>query len=399
MIEKKLVMNHDMSGKRVLLRSCLNVTMSPEGEIQDETRLVESLPAIAFLSQSAKQLIVLAHLWRPTAPGPQVDLLPVAREIEQRTGQAVYFAPDLSEATLARIRSGADRLVVLQNIRYFPGEESKNPEEQAAFCDLLASLGDVFVNDAFADYRPSVSTYHLAKRLPSYLGPKFAQEVAMLSAVWTQAEHPVVAVIGGSKLSEKLLAIEGLLQIADTVIIAWAMASTLVKAQGGEIGTSLHEPDKLDMAKALLDRYGDAIVLPVDRACIREFADPTWLPNAIHYRTQLPADEMSVDIGPHSQELFGKLLAEAKTIIWNGPVGVYEWEATRIWSEYVARAIGKNIDAFKLSGWGDCLTLINMLWYAEVFNHLCTGGGAMLSWFADTTFPVLDVIMSSEEIN
>lgn len=393
-IEKASILHANLSGKSVLLRSCLNVSMSVDGQIIDNLRLIESLPTIRHCLKHATQTIIIAHLGRPKEKTPQTSLRAVALAMAQELWHEVFFADDLGADTMERILSREDKLVLIQNIRYFPGEDSKDVAERAQFAKSLASLWDVFVNDAFADYRKSVSTYELATLLPSHLGLTFQKEVVMLSKVAQDSETPRLAIVWWSKLSEKLLAIEWMLEICDRILIGGAMSATLLKAQGKEIGISKHEADKIDVAKALLAKYGDRIILPVDFACLPEFSEPTTINSYVH---EIPVDQMTVDIGPKTVELFADYIARAKTIIRNGPVGVYEWEATRVGSEAIARAIVSNSQAFSLSGGGDCLTLINMLWLWNIFSHLCTGGGAMLSWFADEQFPVLDVVINQYE--
>jgi phosphoglycerate kinase len=395
-IEQASILHADLSGKTVLLRSCLNVSMSKDGQIIDNLRLIESLPTIRYCLKHAKQTVIIAHLGRPKEKTPDTSLKAVALALEHELWQEVFFAENLQSETMERILSRKDAIVLIENIRYFPEEDSKETETKEQFAKKLASLADFFVNDAFADYRKSVSTYELAKVLPSFLGLTFLKEVQMLSKVASRSETPRVAIVWWSKLSEKLLALEWLLAICDRVIIWWAMAATLLKAQWKEIWLSKHEPDKIDVAKDLLSRYGDRIIVPVDFALISTFADPKDTGELV-YSDVIAAHQMTADIWPKSIELFSEYIASSKTIIRNGPVGIYEWEATRKGSEAIARTIISNPHSFSLSGGGDCLTLINMLWLWSKFSHLCTGGGAMLSWFADEQFPILDIILKQYE--
>lgn len=388
----------DLTDKVVLVRSCLNVATDEEGRVVDGTRFNESLVLIKDLAQKAKKVIITAHLGRPEKEEKKFSFWHIAELFNQafegitRDGQAikVELVRNLEDIAKADLTNDY-KVVLLDNIRFFPSEESKDLAVRKAFARDLASHADIFINDAFADYRESASTYDIAEILPSYLGPVFYKEVAALSA-FSNPQKPFVAVLGGAKLSEKLDALNALLKIADKVIIGGAMAYTLMKAKGKSIGNSRIEEDKLTIAKEILAKSGDKLILPCDHIIVDTFIEPSEEKCSNTPDVQIPDGKIAVDIGLQSIELFTEELSKAGSILINGPMGVSEWEVTSLGTQSILDAITANKNAFTLAGGGDTIAAINKF-NMTGFDHICTGGGAMLSFLAYESFPVLDVIL------
>lgn len=383
----------DLAGKRVLIRTCLNVAMDTHGRITDSTRIDESLPTLSMLGQKADRVVMMAHLGRPTtAREIEFSLETVRLELESRLGQTVQMLSTiedikaLADGSLAAAAS--QKFFLVENIRYFAGEESGEKSQRTEFAKLLASLGDLFVNDAFADYREAASTYDVARYIPSYLGPVFVREVEAVS-YFGQPERPFTAVLGGAKLSEKLDALKALSASADKVLVGGAMAYTLMLAQGIAVGNSKVETDKLEVAKAILNQFGAKIVLPVDHIVVDEFSSSAA--TEVVSAAEIPAGKIAVDIGPKTQEIFKAHISQAKSILWNGPMGVFEWDSADAGTKAVGASIAAS-DAYKFAGGGDSIAAINKF-NLSGFNHISTGGGAMLAFVSYEHFPTLDVVL------
>lgn len=391
-LSEKLAINQDFSGKKVLLRTCLNVTVDADWNILDNTRLLESLPCIKLLANGSKQLIITAHLGRPKSRTADTSFAKVCQKLSEMLGEDIYFADNLHKETIARIKSWTDKVVFLENIRYFAGEDSKEESERQSLLDILAGLADVFVNDAFADYRKSVSNYYIAEKLPSFVWPLFATEISKLTAV-NNPDHPFVAIIWWSKLSEKIETVRSLCQIADKVFVAGGIATTILRANWLEIWTSLCENDKLDIAKDIYDTYSDKLVLPVDFQINKDFANPEeYISVDVD---QIPSDMMVLDQWPKTIQMLQSIIADAKTIVANGTVWVYEFDNCSKWSRAVLEAIADNTDSYSLIWWWNTLEATNKFdisW--DKFDHVSTGWGAMLAIFADDKFVTLDVILN-----
>jgi phosphoglycerate kinase len=387
----------DIQNKRILLRTCLNVTVTETGEITDHTRLFESLPLIKELAGKAKNLVITAHLGRPEKQEHHLNFMKICEKLNEELGKHGFFVKLIDNLTpenfkLISINNTLESNVIflLDNIRFFEGEETKEADKKEIFSKQLASLGEVFINDAFADYRASASTYDVAKLLPSYLGPVFLREVEALGR-FNNPENPFIAILGGAKLSEKLDALEALAKIADKVLIGGAMAYTFMKAKGLSIGNSRFEEDKVELAKRTLDKYSDKLVLPIDHlelSAFKESADYTFSDTA-----EIDSDKIGADIGWKTIDLFKKEVANAKSILWNGPMGVFEWEHPGVGTKEIGSAIGMNNKAYKLVGGGDSIAAINK-YNLSGFDHISTGGGAMLAFLAYEEFPTLDVIIN-----
>lgn len=388
-LEAKNILNTDYSGKRILIRTCLNVAMDKSGNITDATRIEESAPTLKTLGEKANKVIMMAHLGRPTtAREPEFSLEPVRLELEKRLGEQVTMIKDESE--FGNIIDG--KYYLLENIRYFEGEEAKDLEVRKAFAQKLAALGEIFVNDAFADYREAASTYDIAEILPSYLGPVFVKEIKAIS-YFNEPARPFVAVLGGAKLSEKLDALLALAKQADKVLVGGAMAYTLQLSQGIGVGKSLIEEDKLAVAKQVMEQYKDKLVLPSDHVVASEFSAES--PSEIIGNQDIPADKQAIDIGPRTQAEFVDHIQNAKSILWNGPMGVSEWESAKEGTQKIVQAIVSNSEAYKFAGGGDSIAAINKFGLTG-FDHVSTGGGAMLAFVSYDEFPTLDVILKKD---
>jgi 3-phosphoglycerate kinase len=364
----------------------------------DPTRILESLPVIRDLATNAKKLVVIGHLGRPEGRSDALSfrnniLNHMNMEFADDTNECV-FLEHLNEETTKIIGESNERgkIYLIENIRFFKEEESKDVEARMAFAKMLSYMGDVFVNDAFADYRESASTYDLPQLLPSYLGSLFLKEVEMLSK-FNNPERPLVSILGGSKLSEKLDVMNSLLQISDKVLVGGAMAYTLLKAKGVEIGTSLFEEDKVEMAKELMAKYGDKLMLPIDHMIVDKFDKSSESTATITENEQIHAGKIAIDIGTKTIAMYKNIISGASSILWNGPMGVYEWSFSQTGTKEIGFAIDSNTNAFKLAGGGDSIAAINKFGIKNI-DHICTGGGAMLAFLANTKFPTLDVIAS-----
>jgi phosphoglycerate kinase len=386
----------DIQNKRVIVRACLNVATDDEGVMTEPTRFNEAMPLIKELAKSAKSVVIMAHLGRPEKREKKFSFWNVAEAMQKELDgiAELEIIDDLTPETIQKIQSQDNstnrKVFFLDNIRFFPGEETKDKEARMEFAKVLGSLAEVFINDAFPDYKEAASTYDIAKVLPSYMGPVFLKEVESLSKFSTP-ERPFVAVLGGAKLSEKLDALNALAEIADKVIIGGAMAYTLMKAKGISIGNSLVENDKLDIATEINTKYGDKIVLPVDHLVTTEFSKDA--PYEYLDEQNITEGKIAIDIGWESINLYKSLLAEAKSILWNGPMGVFEWTQGEPGTKEVGQAIVNNSNAFKLAGGGDSIAAINKF-NLQGFDHVSTGGGAMLAFLAYDKFPILDVIIN-----
>lgn len=402
LLQKAFYTDIDISNKTVLVRSCLNVTTNEEGKVIDRTRFDESLPLIKDLIQKAKKVIITAHLGRPETEEKKFSFWNVAELFNEefkevtRDGKQIKVQLVRNLEDIPNVGTETEYTIILvDNIRFFKEEESKDLEIRKAFAKKLAGYADIFINDAFADYRESASTYDIAEFLPSYIGPLFYKEVEALSS-FSNPKKPFIAVLGGAKLSEKLDVLHSLLEVADKVIIGGAMAYTLLRAQGVEIGNSRFEEDKLSIAEEIITKAGDKLMLPIDHVVIDTFKEPAENECSVTEDVQIPKNTLAVDIGPKTIQLFSKELSNAGSILVNGPMGVFEWDATSTGTKSVLQAIVSNRDAYELGGGGDTIASINKF-NISGFDHICTGGGAMLAFLAYEEFPVLDVILDQHD--
>ena len=386
----------NLRGKRVLVRSDLNVPL--EGStITDDGRIRASVPTLLKLTEAGARVVVTAHLGRPKgAPDPAFSLGPVAARLGELLGQDVAFATDTvgesAQSTVAGLGDG--QVAVLENVRFNAGETSKDDAERGAFADQLAALADVFVSDGFGVvHRKQASVYDVAQRLPSAMGGLVATEIDVLRRLTESPERPYVVVLGGSKVSDKLGVIDNLLGKADKLLIGGGMVFTFLKAQGHEVGTSLLEEDQLDVCREYLQRATDSgveIVLPTDIVCAPAFAADA--PATVVPADAIPADQMGLDIGPESGKAFAAALADAKTVFWNGPMGVFEFDAFAGGTRAVAQALTE-IDGLSVVGGGDSAAAVRQLGFDESsFGHISTGGGASLEYLEGKPLPGIDVL-------
>ena len=393
-----------VQGKRVLVRSDLNVPLDRQEDgqstITDDGRIRASVPTIRTLAEAGARVVVTAHLGRPKgAPEDRYSLRPVAARLGELLGQDVAFATDTvgesAQATVAGLADG--QVAVLENVRFNAGETSKDEAERAVFADQLAALADAFVSDGFGVvHRKQASVYDVAQRLPHAMGGLVATELDVMKRLTKSPERPYVVVLGGSKVSDKLGVIDNLLGKADKLLIGGGMVFTFLKAQGHEVGKSLLEEDQLDTCRAYLARAqesGVEIVLPTDIVVDTAFpaGDRTPEPQVVP-ASEIPADALGLDIGPESGAAFAAALADARTVFWNGPMGVFEVAAFAEGTRAVAEALTK-VDGLSVVGGGDSAAAVRTLGFNEAaFGHISTGGGASLEYLEGKVLPGIQVL-------
>ncbi|MFG3255577.1 phosphoglycerate kinase [Streptomyces sp. NPDC048172] len=387
-----------VSGKRVFVRADLNVPLDG-GTITDDGRIRAAVPTITKLAENGARVVVASHLGRPKgAPDPQFSLAPVAKRLGELLGKDVAFAADtVGDSAKATVGSLADGgVTLLENLRFNPGETSKDDAERGAFADELATLADSYVGDGFgAVHRKHASVYDLPARLPHAAGYLIATEVGVLKKLTDDVRRPYAVVLGGAKVSDKLGVIDHLLTRADRILIGGGMAYTFLKAQGHDVGSSLLQEDQIGAVQGYLARaeeLGVEFVLPVDVVAAREFPDlKTKAPS--HPETvaadAIPADLMGLDIGPESRKLYAAKLADTATIFWNGPMGVFEHPDYAEGTRAVAQGL-LDSQAFTVVGGGDSAAAVRQLGFDEnAFGHISTGGGASLEYLEGKTLPGL----------
>jgi phosphoglycerate kinase len=390
----------DLRGRRVLVRSDLNVPLDGD-TITDDGRIRASLPTIRALADKGARVVVVAHLGRPKGePDAKYSLAPVARRLGELLGAEVAFAGDtVGEAAKATVDGLSDgQVALLENVRFNKGETSKDEAERAAFAAELAALADVFVSDGFGVvHRKQASVYDVAKLLPHAMGGLVAAEIDVLRRLTEQLDRPYAVVLGGSKVSDKLGVIDNLLGKADRLLIGGGMVFTFLKAQGHEVGTSLLEEDQLDVCREYLRRAeesGVQLVLPTDVVVAPEFKADA--PATVVAADAMPADQMGLDIGPESAQAFAAALADARTVFWNGPMGVFEFDAFAAGTRAVAQALTE-IDGLSVVGGGDSAAAVRKLGFDEAaFGHISTGGGASLEYLEGKQLPGIDVLTETQ---
>lgn len=383
----------DVKGRRVLVRVDLNVPLDGE-TITDDGRIRASVPTIKALAERGARVVVCAHLGRPKGkPNPAFSLRPVAARLSELLGTEVAFATDVvgPNAQQAVAALGDGGVALLENLRFEPGEESKDDDERAAFAARLASLAELYAGDGFgAVHRRHASVYDVPKLLPHAAGGLVLAEVEVLKKLTENPERPYVVVLGGAKVSDKLGVIANLLTKVDRLLIGGGMAYTFLAAQGHEVGGSLLQADQLDQVRGFLNeaaKRGVDLVLPVDVLAATHFAaDAAY---DVVDATAIPADRQGLDIGPRTRELFATKLADARTVFWNGPMGVFEFEAFAEGTRAVAEALIRS-EAFTVVGGGDSAAAVRQLGLPEEgFSHISTGGGASLEYLEGKTLPGL----------
>jgi phosphoglycerate kinase len=386
----------DLSGRTVLVRSDLNVPLDGP-RITDDGRIRASLPTVERLRAAGARVVVCAHLGRPKGVvDPAFSLSSVAARMAELLGSPVAFATDTvgeaARATVAGLAPG--EVALLENLRFDPRETSKDDEQRGAFADELASLADAYVSDGFGVvHRKQASVYDVPQRLPHAAGGLVLAEVEVLHRLTHDPERPYVVVLGGSKVSDKLGVIERLLATADRILVGGGMVFTFLAAQGHEVGNSLLEADQLDRVREYLEearRRGVDLVLPVDIVAAAAFsADAS---HDVVPADAIPHDRIGLDIGPRSAELFARSLADARTVFWNGPMGVFEMQPYSNGTRAVAQALVDS-RAFTVVGGGDSAAAVRALGFDEsAFGHISTGGGASLEYLEGTALPGLTVL-------
>jgi len=382
---KKTIEDIDVAGKKVLVRCDFNVPLS-DGKITDDKRIVSSLPTIKYLLEKGAAVILCSHLGRPkNGPEAKFSMKPVADRLVE-LGINAQLAADVvgedAKAKAAALKSG--EILLLENVRFEKGETKNDPELSAKF----AALADIFVNDAFGTaHRAHCSTAGVAEHLPAVSGYLIKKELDVMGKALAAPERPFAAILGGAKVSDKIGVIESLIDKADTIIIGGGMAYTFFAAMGRGVGTSICEQEKIEVAKALIEKAeakGVKLLLPVDNVVTREFAADAEA--MIVDSDAIPADCMGMDIGPKSRELFAKAVLEAKTVIWNGPMGVFEMPRFSEGTKAVAQAMA-DADAVTIVGGGDSAAAAAQLGFEDRLTHISTGGGASLEFLEGLELP------------
>ena len=390
---KKSVLDAAVSGKKVLLRCDFNVPQNKEtGEITSDKRIKAALPTIKYLLDNGAAVIACSHLGKPKGEWkPKLSLAPVAEHLSKLLDRPVIFANDIigedAKAKAAALKPG--EIMLLQNLRYDIREEKNDPE----FAKELASLADIYVSDAFGTvHRAHASTAGVAAYLPAYAGLLVLKELSVMGKALEEPARPFVAVLGGAKVSDKIGVINNLLSKADTIIIGGGMAYTFIKAMGYEIGKSLLEEDKLDYARSMIEKAKEKnvkLLLPVDTAVGSEFA-PDCERKVVKV-SEIPADCM--DIGPETIKLFSDAVKSAATVVWNGPMGVFEFDAFAQGTEAMAKALAES-GAVTIVGGGDSAAAVEKLGYADKMTHISTGGGASLEFLEGLELPGVACLMN-----
>ncbi|MFS8541224.1 MAG: phosphoglycerate kinase [Tissierellales bacterium] len=394
MLNKRTLKELEVKGKRVLVRCDFNVPLDENGNITDDRRIRSSLPTINYLIENGAKVILMSHLGRPKGePNPKLSLAPVAKRLSELLGKEVIFAKDdrvVSDEVKEIVSDMKEKDVVLLENTRFRKEETKNEE---GFAKELASLGDIYVNDAFGTcHRAHASNVGVSNYLPSAVGFLVEKEITVMGEALENPERPFVAILGGAKVSDKIGVIENLLNKVDSILIGGGMSYTFLKAQGYEIGTSIVELEKLELANEIMKKANEKnvkLMLPVDVVVAKEFKNDT------EFKTvpidEIPADMMGMDMGQKSIEMFSEEIRKAKTVIWNGPMGVFEMENFKKGTEAIAKVLAE-IDATTSVGGGDSASAVEKAGLASKMTHISTGGGASLEFLEGKVLPGIAAI-------
>ena len=392
-MNKKTIKDIDLKDKKVLVRCDFNVPMDENRNITDNRRIVAALPTIKYLLEQNCKVILCSHLGRPKGEfKPEFSLKPVAKELSELLGQEVIMAEDVigedAKNKAENLKSG--EVLLLENVRFHREETDNDPE----FAKKLASFGEIFVNDAFGTaHRAHASTEGVTKYLPAVSGFLIEKELKFLGEALENPERPFVAILGGSKVSDKIGVIENLLEKVDTLIIGGGMAYTFFKAQGYSVGDSLCEEDKCDLALEIMEKAKEKKVkflLPIDNKIGKEFKPDTESKTV--KSTEIPDGWEGLDIGEETIKLYKEELQNAKTIVWNGPVGVFEFDQFAVGTNEIAKALG-DIDAIKIIGGGDSAAAVEKAGLADKMTHISTGGGASLEFLEGKRLPGIEALM------
>ena len=395
MADLKTIDQLDASGKRVVMRVDFNVPVK-DGVVTDDTRIKAALPTIKHLLEQGARLVLMSHRGRPSGEGfeEEFSLRPAALRLSELLGSPVVFATDVvgpdAQAKAASLKDG--QVLLIENLRFDKREKKNDP----AFCEELAKLGEVYVNDAFGTaHRAHASTAGLASLLPAYAGYLMANEVSTLTGMLDQPKRPFVAILGGSKVSDKIQVIDALMDKADTLIIGGGMCFTFLLAQGKKVGTSLKEEDWVERAGEMIKRAAEKdvkLLLPVDVVVADKFAEDANTKTVTV--DEIPDDMMGLDIGPETAKIYAQAIAEGKTVFWNGPMGVFEMDAFAVGTKDVALAVAANKDADTIIGGGDSVAAVNKFDLADQMTFISTGGGASMELVEGKELPGVAALMA-----
>ena len=387
MLNKKTIEDIDVQNKRVLVRCDFNVPLNEAGEITDDKRIRESLPTIKYLLGKGAKVILCSHMGRPKGEfNMKYSLAPVAKRLSELLGFEVKLAKDVIGPSAKELAASCEsgKAVLIENVRFHKEEEKNDP----AFAKELASLAEVYVNDAFGtSHRAHASTAGVADYLPAVCGYLIQKEIDVMGKALADPKRPFVAILGGAKVSDKIGVIVNLISKVDTLIIGGAMAYTFAKAQGGKTGISRVEEDKVDLARDILEKAkaaGVKLLLPVDTACAKEFDANAEI--TVCEENNIADDLMGLDIGPKTVDLFCEAIKNAGTVVWNGPMGVFEFPRFAVGTKAVAKAVAES-DAISIIGGGDSAAAVEQLGYADKMTHISTGGGASLEFLEGKELP------------
>ena len=393
---KKSIEDICVSGKRVIVRCDFNVPMDADKNITDDTRIRAALPTVKYLVDNNAKVVLCSHLGRPKGQfNAKYSLAPVAARLSELLGKPVAMAADVigEDAKAKAAALGEGEVLLLENVRFHAEEEKNNPE----FARELSTFGDIFVNDAFGTaHRAHASTAGLADYLPAVCGYLINKEISIMGKALSDPKRPFVAILGGAKVSDKIGVINTLLEQVDTIIIGGGMAYTFVKALGGSIGTSLCEEDKLEYALEMVKKAeakGVKFLLPTDTVVADKFAADA--DSKVVLTREIPDDWMGLDIGPKTIECFSEALKSAGTVVWNGPMGVFEMEKFAVGTKSVAKAIAES-EAVSIIGGGDSAAAVEQLGFADKMTHISTGGGASLEFLEGLALPGIACLADKE---
>lgn len=391
-MNKKSVEDIDVNGKKVLVRCDFNVPFDADGNITDPKRINEALKTIKYLLDNNAAVVLCSHLGRPKGEfNPKFSLAPVAKYLTGALGFEVKIAEDVigdsAKALAAAVEPG--KAVMIENVRYHKEEEKNDP----AFAKELASLAEIYVNDAFGTaHRAHASTAGVADYLPAVCGYLIQKEITIMGGALTEPKRPFVAILGGAKVSDKIGVINNLIDKVDTLIIGGGMAYTFIKSMGNDVGDSICENDKLDLARELMQKAADknvSFLIPTDNRVGDKFAPDAA--NKVVASTEIPDGWQGLDIGPNTAKTFADAIKSAGTVVWNGPMGVSEWEAFAAGTTAVAEAVAQS-GAISIIGGGDSAAAVEKLGFADKMTHISTGGGASLEFLEGLVLPGIDCL-------
>lgn len=394
---KRTIENVDLTGKKVFLRVDFNVPLGPNGNIEDDKRIISALPTIRYLLKEGVKLIICSHLGRPDGKvDKKFSLLPVAKRLVDLLTNKIYFAHDVvGEDAMKKaenLKSG--EVLLLENVRFEQGEEINDPE----LAKKLASMAEFFVNDAFGTaHRKHASTYGIAKLLPNAVGFLMGKEINTIQKALDNPERPFVAIVGGAKVADKIGLLKNLAKKVDVLLVGGGMAYTFLKAQGKEIGMSLVDDEKIDIAKDILttcENRGVKILLPVDSLCAKKFDANSKA--KVFTSNKFPMEYLGMDIGPKTIKTFCREIGKARTAIWNGPMGVFEFAKFAKGTKKIAKAFAM-VKGVTIVGGGDSALAIKKFGLQRKITHISTGGGASMMLFEGGSLPCVDVISNLEE--